>query len=144
MAPALFAALGIVFSYMSLIQALAFYFGQGSGNFLSRALGRVLAEPITAQEYVPDFDRSTVDGYACRAEDSADASRDKPVTLRITEEIPAGAVPTMPVTAGKSPTSALSTSPARTVSVVRQRKPFKQMPVSRSLTRAIMDGGMHN
>ncbi len=34
------AALGIAFSYMSLIQAIAFYFGQGSGNFISRALGR--------------------------------------------------------------------------------------------------------
>ena len=34
------AALGIVFSYMALIQAIAFYFGQGSGNFISRALGR--------------------------------------------------------------------------------------------------------
>ncbi|MBQ6286505.1 MAG: MATE family efflux transporter [Bacteroidales bacterium] len=33
------AALGIVFSYMALIQAIAFYFGQGSGNFISRALG---------------------------------------------------------------------------------------------------------
>ncbi|MCR5004037.1 MAG: MATE family efflux transporter [Bacteroidales bacterium] len=33
------AALGVVFSYMTLIQAVAFYFGQGSGNFISRALG---------------------------------------------------------------------------------------------------------
>lgn len=33
------ASLGIVFSYMSLIQACAFFFGQGSGNFISRALG---------------------------------------------------------------------------------------------------------
>ena len=33
------AALGVVFSYMSLIQACAFFFGQGSGNFISRALG---------------------------------------------------------------------------------------------------------
>ncbi len=33
------AALGVVFSYMTLIQAIAFYFGQGSGNFISRALG---------------------------------------------------------------------------------------------------------
>ena len=38
------AALGIVFSYMSLIQAIAFYFGQGSGNFISRALGSQRAE----------------------------------------------------------------------------------------------------
>lgn len=38
------AALGIAFSYMSLIQAIAFYFGQGSGNFISRALGRRKSE----------------------------------------------------------------------------------------------------
>jgi len=33
------AALGIVFSYMSIIQSIAFFFGQGAGNFISRALG---------------------------------------------------------------------------------------------------------
>ena len=33
------AAIGIVFSYMGLIQACAFFFGQGSGNYISRALG---------------------------------------------------------------------------------------------------------
>ena len=32
---------------------------------LSAAMGRVLAEDIAATEYVPDFDRSTVDGYGC-------------------------------------------------------------------------------
>ena len=36
----------------------------------SKALGRVLAEDIKAEEYVPDFDRSTVDGYALRAKDT--------------------------------------------------------------------------
>lgn len=34
------AALGIVFSYMTLVQAIAFFFGQGSGNYISRVLGR--------------------------------------------------------------------------------------------------------
>lgn len=33
------AALGIVFVYMTLIQAISFFFGHGSGNFISRALG---------------------------------------------------------------------------------------------------------
>lgn len=33
------AALGVVFSYMGIIQAVAFFFGHGSGNFISRALG---------------------------------------------------------------------------------------------------------
>ena len=37
---------------------------------LGRALGRTLAEDVLAQEYVPDFDRSTVDGYALRARDT--------------------------------------------------------------------------
>ncbi|MFA9464229.1 MAG: MATE family efflux transporter [Velocimicrobium sp.] len=34
------AAVGIIFSYMALIQAVSFFFGHGSGNFISRALGR--------------------------------------------------------------------------------------------------------
>ncbi|MCI2082075.1 MAG: MATE family efflux transporter [Bacteroidales bacterium] len=33
------AAIGIAFSYMAIIQALGFYFGHGSGNFISVALG---------------------------------------------------------------------------------------------------------
>ena len=37
---------------------------------LSAAMGRVLAEDIAASEYVPDFDRSTVDGFAVRAGDT--------------------------------------------------------------------------
>ena len=33
-------AIGIVFSYMTLIQAVSFFFGHGSGNYISRALGK--------------------------------------------------------------------------------------------------------
>ena len=33
------AAVGIVFSVMALIQALGFFFGHGSGNYISRRLG---------------------------------------------------------------------------------------------------------
>ena len=33
-------AVGVVFSYMALIQAIGFFFGHGSGNYISRALGR--------------------------------------------------------------------------------------------------------
>ena len=33
------ATVGIIFSYMSFIQAVAFFFGQGSANYISRALG---------------------------------------------------------------------------------------------------------
>ena len=34
------AAVGVVFSLMAIIQATGFFFGHGSGNFISRALGR--------------------------------------------------------------------------------------------------------
>ena len=33
------AAVGVVFSVMALIQALGFFFGHGSGNYISRRLG---------------------------------------------------------------------------------------------------------
>lgn len=33
------ASVGIVFSYMGIIQSISFFFGHGSGNFISRALG---------------------------------------------------------------------------------------------------------
>lgn len=67
---------------------------------LSNVGGRVLARELCAAENIPAFDRSPYDGYAFRAADSFGAGRDCPVTLRIIEEIPAGAVPTKTVTEG--------------------------------------------
>lgn len=67
---------------------------------LSHCVGRILAQPLTAEENVPPFDRSPYDGYAFRAEDVSAAGRETPVTLRILEEVAAGAVPTRTVTPG--------------------------------------------
>jgi molybdenum cofactor synthesis domain-containing protein len=47
-----------------------------------RAFGRILAEDIVSEVDVPPFDRSAVDGYAVRAEDTFGASDLKPVNLR--------------------------------------------------------------
>ena len=33
-------AVGVVFSMMAIIQAIGFFFGQGSGNYISRELGK--------------------------------------------------------------------------------------------------------
>jgi molybdopterin molybdotransferase len=52
---------------------------------LNEALNRVLAEDIVAKEDLPRFDKSAVDGYALRAEDTTDASQFKPVIFQITE-----------------------------------------------------------
>lgn len=65
---------------------------------LADCAGRVLASELPAAENVPAFDRSAFDGYALRAADIAAASETSPVTLRITEEIPAGYVGKLPVT----------------------------------------------
>ena len=54
---------------------------------LYSALGRVLAEDICADEYVPDFDRSTVDGYAVRAKDTFGCSDAIPAILPLAGEV---------------------------------------------------------
>jgi molybdenum cofactor synthesis domain-containing protein len=53
---------------------------------LADALNRVLAEDIVADSDLPPFDRSQMDGYAVRAEDTTEA----PVRLRIVGESAAG------------------------------------------------------
>jgi len=54
---------------------------------LAAAMGRVLAEDITATEYVPDFDRSTVDGYAVRARDTFGCTDAIPAILPLQGEV---------------------------------------------------------
>ncbi len=54
---------------------------------LEEAVGRVLAEDISASEYVPDFDRSTVDGYAVRARDTFGCSDAIPAILPLCGEV---------------------------------------------------------
>lgn len=58
------------------------------------AVGRILAEPILADSDLPPFDRSAMDGFACRAED-----QDQP--LEIIEEIPAGTYPSKKIGPGQ-------------------------------------------
>ncbi len=68
---------------------------------LDAALGRVLAEDVRADVDVPSFDRSNLDGFALRAEDSFGATEQTPVRLRLTgETIPTGVVPKLAVAAG--------------------------------------------
>jgi molybdopterin molybdotransferase len=52
---------------------------------LTEAYNRVLAEDVTAQEDLPRFNRSAVDGYAVRAEDTTGASQTQPLLFRLPE-----------------------------------------------------------
>ena len=52
---------------------------------LKQALNRVLAEDLFAQESLPRFDKSAMDGYAVKSADLAGASQSKPVILQLTQ-----------------------------------------------------------
>ncbi|HKZ46947.1 MAG TPA: gephyrin-like molybdotransferase Glp [Thermodesulfobacteriota bacterium] len=58
-------------------------------NILS-SLGRVLGEDITASTDNPPWDNSAMDGYALKAIDTKTASKNKPVILKVIEDLPAG------------------------------------------------------
>ncbi len=53
---------------------------------LADALGRVLAEAVRSPVDVPGFDRSNMDGFAVRAEDTYGASEEEPVDLALLDE----------------------------------------------------------
>ena len=57
---------------------------------LDRSLDRVLAEDVFSTADIPAFDRSTVDGYALKADDTFGASEGSPVLLVIVGEVMMG------------------------------------------------------
>ena len=68
---------------------------------LDEALGRVLAEDVRSEVDVPGFDRSNMDGFAVRAEDTFGASEEAPLRLRANaESIPTGVLPRLEVKPG--------------------------------------------
>ncbi|GAB4545506.1 MAG: molybdopterin molybdotransferase MoeA [Anaerolineales bacterium] len=66
-----------------------------------RSLDRILAEDIAAPHSLPEFPRSTVDGYAVRAKDTYGASESLPAYLRLIGEAPMGAAPNFEIGAGQ-------------------------------------------
>jgi len=57
---------------------------------LTDAVGRTLAEDIIANEYIPSFDRSAMDGYAVLASDTFGCSDSIPAILRLKGRIQMG------------------------------------------------------
>ncbi len=64
---------------------------------LDRALGRVLAREIRAAQFVPGFDRSTVDGYALRGADTFGCSESIPALLTCEGAVEMGKEPAFAV-----------------------------------------------
>ena len=75
-------------------------FVQAEKAELSRALGRTLCADIISREFVPDFNRSTVDGYALRACDTFGCSETLPALLRMAGEVSMGLPADMVLQAG--------------------------------------------
>lgn len=65
---------------------------------LQDALGCVTSVPLVAEEAVPPFANTAMDGYAVRAADTADA----PVTLKVVGTLAAGAAPDIAVGPGEA------------------------------------------
>jgi molybdopterin molybdotransferase len=69
---------------------------------ISHSLGRVLAGDIAAPEDLPEFDRSTMDGYAVKSADTFGAAESRPALLRVAGEIPMGTVPERTLSKGEA------------------------------------------
>jgi molybdopterin molybdotransferase len=65
------------------------------------SLGRIAAEDILAPHSLPDFQRSTVDGYAVRARETHGASDSLPAYLNLIGEVPMGNAPEFTVGTGE-------------------------------------------
>ena len=66
------------------------------------AVGRVLAETIVANEYLPAFSRSSMDGYAVDAADTHGVSESLPGYLSIKGEVPMGSAPSFKLSRGEA------------------------------------------
>lgn len=69
---------------------------------LADAHGLVLAETVVADDPVPPFRNSAMDGYAVRAEDLGGATPETPVSLTVVGELAAGHEPDRPVSSGEA------------------------------------------
>jgi molybdopterin molybdotransferase len=69
---------------------------------LENAFNRVISQEIISQEDLPDFPRSSMDGYAVNARDTFGATETLPVSLDIAGEISIGTAPEISVGPGKA------------------------------------------
>jgi molybdenum cofactor synthesis domain-containing protein len=69
---------------------------------LLEAYDRVLSEDVVSTLDIPPFNRSTVDGYAVKAEDTFGADENKPATLKVSGVVSVGEQPRVKVGKGEA------------------------------------------
>ncbi|MFN2136066.1 MAG: gephyrin-like molybdotransferase Glp [Candidatus Promineifilaceae bacterium] len=115
---------------------------------IEEALGRVLAEAVVAEDSLPPFANSSMDGYAVRAADVQAARENGPVALRVLGDIAAGTVPEItlqPGTAARIMTGAAMPEGADAVVPVEDtnepwREPARPLPAEILVGRAVQAG----
>lgn len=80
------------------------YFSPASIESISikKSNGRFLAEPIFAEVDLPLFSNSSMDGFAVRTEDILGTREERPTTLKIIADIPAGHSKLIQIKAGEA------------------------------------------
>ncbi len=66
------------------------------------SLGRITAEEVVSNVNVPPFDRSAMDGFAVKAEDTFGADENDPKELEIVESVKIGSSPEKNIESGKT------------------------------------------
>jgi molybdopterin molybdotransferase len=96
---------------------------------LTQCLNRILAEPIISEANVPPFPNSAMDGYAVIASDTVGASNQKPIILKVIDNVPAGASPSVKLTPGTAARIMTGAPvPTGTDAVVRFEETSEQIP----------------
>ncbi|MDI6816621.1 MAG: molybdopterin molybdotransferase MoeA [Actinomycetota bacterium] len=107
---------------------------------LEHALGRVLGRDIISQEELPPRARSTMDGYAVRAENTFGASDAVPALLKIAGRVAMGSLPDISVSQGQAaeiPTGGFLPEGADAVVMVEYTNPLGngEIEVTRPVAR---------
>ncbi|MBF0567563.1 MAG: molybdopterin molybdotransferase MoeA [Nitrospirae bacterium] len=103
--------------------------------------GRILAESITSNEDVPHYARSTMDGYALKAEDTFGVTETLPAYIKVTDEIIMGKTPNFHITHGEAariPTGGMLPSGADAVIMFEHTQPFGDSDIE--VLRALAPG----
>ena len=99
----------------------------------TESCGRVLADDILAEENVPGFRKSTVDGYAVKASNTQGVSESVPVFLDVVEEIQMGTVPREKISDGQTsyvPTGGMLPDGADAVVMIEYTEKFDEKSIA--------------
>ncbi len=89
--------------------------------------GRILAEDVLASENVPNFRKSTVDGYAVRAKETQGATESIPAFFDVVETVSMGRMPEKSLAPGQAayvPTGGMLPEGADAVVMIEYAEPF--------------------